>query len=244
MLRHVENQGVGGAVVTGYRAALAANADIVVKIDGDGQMDPASIPDFLAPIRSGTADYAKGNRFYNPESLAQMPAIRLVGNAGLSFMCKLSSGYWHVFDPTNGYTAMSSFALRLLPLQKIEKRYFFESDMLFRLGTIRAVVCDVPMDSHYENTGTSSLSIRRTVLPFLFGHMRNFAKRIVYSYFVRDFNVASIMMLLGVPLFLFGTTFGIVRWYISGSSHMPATAGTVMIAALPIIIGLQMILRR
>lgn len=124
-----ENRGVGGAVMAGYTAAIAEGMEILVKIDGDGQMDPALLPDFVAPIADGHADYAKGNRFYDPEELWQMPKIRLIGNAVLSLMAKLSSGYWQSFDPTNGYTAIHADVARMLPFHKISNRYFFETDI-------------------------------------------------------------------------------------------------------------------
>src|SRR5690606_26734158 len=131
VLNHAENGGVGAAVVTGYEAALAEGADIVVKIDGDGQMDPALIADFVRPLLAGDADYTKGNRFYDIASLQEMPKLRLAGNAVVSLICKIASGYWHVMDPTNGYTAIHRTALSALPLRKIDRGYFFESDMLF-----------------------------------------------------------------------------------------------------------------
>jgi len=140
VLRHAANQGVGGAMVTGYRAALADGADIVVKLDGDGQMDPAEIERLIAPIAQGRADYTKGNRFHELEMLRDMPRVRLFGNSMLSLVSKLASGYWDVMDPTNGFTAVHRDALALLPLDKIDRGYFFESDMLFRLYTVRAVV--------------------------------------------------------------------------------------------------------
>ncbi|MHA1113581.1 MAG: glycosyltransferase family 2 protein, partial [Alphaproteobacteria bacterium] len=149
VVRHQANQGVGGAVMTGYRAALDAGADIVVKIDGDGQMDPALLPRFIAPILAGEADYTKGNRFYSVANLRDMPGVRLAGNAVLSFVTKLSSGYWSIFDPTNGYTAIHATALRALDLTRVSRRYFFESDMLVQLSSVRAFVGDVPMDAVY-----------------------------------------------------------------------------------------------
>jgi len=158
VLTHAHNQGVGGAVMTGYAAAIERGAHIIVKVDGDGQMDPALIPAFVLPILAGQADYTKGNRFFNLEEVRAMPAIRLFGNAVLSFVSKLSSGYWNVFDPTNGYTAIHADVAALLPLNKISRRYFFESDMLFRLNTIRAVVVDVPMAAKYADE-VSHLSI-------------------------------------------------------------------------------------
>src|SRR5690606_34207967 len=101
VIRNAQNAGVGGAVMAGYRAAIADNMDVIVKVDGDGQMDACLIPNFVAPILSGHADYTKGNRFFNPEGVQSMPKLRLMGNAALSFMTKLSSGYWDLFDPTN-----------------------------------------------------------------------------------------------------------------------------------------------
>ena len=147
IIRHEVNQGVGGAVMSGYRAAIEEGVDIIVKVDGDGQMDPSLIPYFVEPIISGNADYTKGNRFFDLESVRAMPRIRLFGNAVLSFMTKMSSGYWDLFDPTNGYTAIHADVAKHLPFEKISKRYFFETDILFRLNTVRAVVVDMPMEA-------------------------------------------------------------------------------------------------
>ena len=141
VLYNPQNLGVGGAVVTAYKAAIADGMDIVVKIDGDGQMSPALLPKFVHPLLAGRADYSKGNRFYRPESVQGMPPIRLFGNAVLSFLTKLSCGYWNIMDPTNGYTAVRTCVLSELPLDKLEKRYFFETDMLFRLNTVRGRCC-------------------------------------------------------------------------------------------------------
>ncbi len=241
VLRHTQNQGVGAAVVSGYRAALADDCDCVVKIDGDGQMDPALIPAFIAPILAGEADYTKGNRFFQLEDLAAMPRIRLLGNAVLSFFSKFSSGYYRLFDPTNGYTAIGLTALQLLPLDKLARRYFFESDLLFRLGTIGAVVRDIPMRAIYGDE-VSGLKVGRILLPFLLGHSRNLAKRIGYNYFLRDFSVASLELLLSLPLLLFGLWQGVSGWLHSMQTGQLASSGTVMLAALPIILGTQLLL--
>jgi dolichol-phosphate mannosyltransferase len=241
VLRHEKNQGVGGAMVTGYRAALARDARVIVKVDGDGQMDPRLIPAFVAPIVGGFADYTKGNRFYRPESLTGMPWKRLAGNAALSFMSKFSSGYWNIFDPTNGYTAIHAAVLRQVPLDRLNKRYFFESDLLFRLSTVRALVLDIPMDAVYGSE-QSNLTISRIFSLFLAGHTRNFVKRIGYNYFLRDFQIASIEWLLGPLLLAFGVIFGLDKWLASIASGETASAGTVMLAALPIIVGLDMLL--
>jgi dolichol-phosphate mannosyltransferase len=241
VLFHENNQGVGGAVVTGYRHALALGADIVVKIDSDGQMDPRDLPDIVAPIVNGYADYTKGNRFYDIEDVKAMPAVRLIGNAGLSFMSKLSSGYWSIFDPTNGYTAIHRRALNKLPLDKIAKRFFFESDVLFRLNLIRAVVVDVPITARYGKE-KSNLNISKEIGRFFSYHFINFIKRIFYTYYLRDFTVASIQLLLGLLMLLFGIIFGSNAWIGSIQSGQPATAGTVMVAALTVFIGIEFIL--
>jgi dolichol-phosphate mannosyltransferase len=241
VLRHETNRGVGGATITGYRRALADGADIVVKVDGDGQMDPALIPRFLAPIERGDADYTKGNRFYDLGGLRTMPAARLVGNACLSFLSKLSSGYWNLFDPTNGFTAIHSKVLAALPLDKVSQRWFFESDLLFRLGIVRAAVLDIPMPARYGSE-KSSLRAGRVVTEFAWKHFRNSIKRLFYSYYLRDFSVASVQLALAPTMILAGSAIGADHWIESGRTGQVASAGTVMLAALPIVIGIQLLL--
>jgi dolichol-phosphate mannosyltransferase len=241
VLRHEQNKGVGGAMITGYRAALKTGADIVVKVDGDGQMDPKFIPQLVRPILEGEADYVKGNRFFLLENLEGMPAMRLLGNAVLSFMSKLSTGYWRIFDPTNGFTAIHARTLALIPLQKLNPRYFFESDILFRLAILRAVVKDMPQRAIYADE-SSGIKLPRIVPQFLWLHSRNFIKRIFYSYYLRDFHLASIEWVLGPVLFMFGVIYGANAWYDSSASHVNTPAGTVMLSGLPVIIGLQLTL--
>lgn len=241
VLRHATNKGVGGAVMTGYRQAVADGADIVVKIDGDGQMDPAMVPRFVAPIADGRADYTKGNRFYRLTGLANMPPWRIIGNAVLSFMIKLSSGYWTIFDPTNGYTAISTRVIDELELEKVSCGYFFESDMLFRLGILRAKVVDIPMEATYEGE-RSGLRVARVIGPFLLGYTRNGLKRLFYNYFLRDFSVASLQLVFGVASLLFGFLVGVRAWALSISSGVPSTTGTVMLSALPVFLGIQLLL--
>lgn len=241
VLRHEHNGGVGAAVVTGYREALERGATMVVKIDGDGQMDAARLPDLLTPLLRGEADYSKGNRFFDVEVVGRMPAQRLVGNAVLSFMTKASSGYWTLFDPTNGYTAIHAAALRRLPLDKLSSRYFFETDLLFRLNTIGAVVEDVPMPACYGNE-SSNLRIGRIIGPFLAGHLRNFSKRIVYNYFLRDFSLASLQLLLGSMLLAFGAVHGGYHWWRSLDTGIATPLGTIMVVALSLMAGLQLLL--
>ena len=241
VLRHVENQGVGGAVMTGYAAAIALSADAVVKLDGDGQMDPSAIPKLVTPLLRGYADYVKGNRFYRMADVSGMPALRLFGNAVLSFLTKLSSGYWQLFDPTNGFTAIRRELLTELAFDRIAKRYFFESDMLYHLNQLRAVVVDIPMRATYADE-PSSLRPMRMVGPFMRGNIRNCCRRLLYSYFLRGFSAASMELILGLPLFLFGLLFGLWHWIDSIVAQQPATAGTVMLAALPLILGTQLLL--
>jgi len=241
VLRHEENQGVGGAVMTGYRAAIEDGASVIVKVDGDGQMDARLIPAFVAPILAGEADYTKGNRFFSLEHIRQMPPMRLFGNAMLSFLTKLSSGYWDLFDPTNGFTAIHADAARYLPFDKISRRYFFETDMLFRLNTLGAVVADVPMDAVYGDE-VSNLKISRIVTEFSVKHMRNFFKRLFYNYYLRNMSLASIELPLGVLLLLFGLVFGISHWIDAARQGIATPAGTVMLAGMPMIMGVQLIL--
>ena len=241
VLRNPDNLGVGGAVMAGYAQAVADGMDVVVKMDGDGQMDATALPQLVGPILRGEADYAKGNRFYDLSQIARMPVARIVGNAALSFMTKISSGYWDLFDPTNGYTAIHARVIEKLPLAKISQRYFFETDMLFRLNIIRAVVADVPMDARY-GAETSNLSIFKVIFDFSFKHLRNIGKRIFYNYFLRDLSLASVELVVGALLVLVGTALGVWFWFKSYSTGITASAGSVMLVALQIIVGLQLLL--
>jgi len=241
VLYHAVNQGVGGAVLTGYSASILAGAEVIVKIDGDGQMDPALMSAFVAPIVRGEADYAKGNRFFEVETVRKMPIVRLIGNAGLSFLTKLSSGYWDLFDPTNGYTAISAKVAAHLSTSKLNKRYFFESDMLFRLNTMRAVVIDIPMYAEYGNE-QSGLKATHEIPRFLFGNIKNLLKRILYNYFLRNFSYATLELVFGIAFICFGSVFGVSNWIEQALSGTYASAGTVMLSALPVIIGLQLLL--
>ena len=241
VVQHPYNQGVGAAVITGYVAALRAGADIIVKIDGDGQMDPALMERFISPIAQGRADYTKGNRFFTLRSLKGMPRTRLLGNAGLSFLAKLSTGYWSLFDVTNGYTAIHARLLPYLELDKVSRRYFFETDLLFRLGTLRAAVVDVPMEALYADE-RSNLKVWRVLPEFAWKNLANLGKRIAYNYFLRDLSVASLELVVGAALLLFGVAFGLSTWSNALATGVPTPLGTIMLAALPTLVGLQMLL--
>jgi dolichol-phosphate mannosyltransferase len=241
VLRHDENQGVGGASLTGFDYSLMKGAEIIVKIDGDGQMEPSLIPSMILPIIESEADYTKGNRFFYIENITEMPLIRILGNLMLSFMTKVSSGYWNLFDPTNGFLAINSVVYDRLQKEKISKNYFFETDMLFRLNILRAVVKDIPMHAQY-NEEESNLSIIKNIPIFFVGHLRNTFKRIFYNYYLRDFSVGSISLPLSLMSVFFGLWYGIDRWLESLRLGIPATAGTVLLSALPIILGFLLFL--
>jgi glycosyltransferase involved in cell wall biosynthesis len=241
IIKHEKNKGVGGATITGYKKAIELGATVVVKIDGDGQMDPSLIRNLITPILNGDADYVKGNRFYSLYNLEGMPKIRLFGNSILGFMTKLSSGYWSVTDPTNGFTAIHAFVLRHLNFDNISQRYFFESDVLIHLGDLKAKVLDMPMKAVYGDE-ISGLQIKDIILYFLTKHMRATLRRIFYSYYLRSFSMASIELPVGLILLFYGISKGISEWARSIESGEVASTGTVILSALPIILGVQFVL--
>ena len=241
LIRHPANQGVGGAMVTGYRKALELGAQIVVKVDGDGQMDMEHLPRLLQPLIDGRADYTKGNRFRDFKSLGQMPFIRRVGNMGLAFLAKLATGYWHLFDPTNGFNAIRSDVLAQLPLDKIDPTYYFETSMLANLYLIGAVVKDVPMPARYQGE-VSSLLVHRILFEFPPKLFATFLRRLVLKNFIYDFSMGSIYLLAGLPLLLFGLIFGMYKWIQYASIGVPAPTGTVMIPTLSVLLGIQLLL--
>lgn len=241
VITHEKNLGVGGATMTGYHEAIRRGARVLVKIDSDGQMNPVFIGEFAAPILAGEADYVKGNRFFDIDLVRQMPGARLVGNAGLTLFSRVSSGYWELSDPANGYTAISSEVFSLLPAEKLHKRYFFESDILFRLNTFGAVVVEQPLETRYGDE-VSNLSVLHSLITFPFLHARNFLKRVFYSYVLRNFDVATINLIGGILLCCFGLVFGLVQWFEGAAAGTPATAGTVMLSVTPLLVGFQMLL--
>jgi glycosyltransferase involved in cell wall biosynthesis len=241
VVRNQRNLGVGGATKAGFQSALQDGIQIVVKLDGDGQMDPAQIPRLIEPICSGRADYVKGNRFYDMESVRSMPPLRKIGNAAMSLLSKVASGYWSLMDPTNGFVAIETSVLPLISLNKVADGYFFESDILFRLNTVGAVVAEVPMEAIYGDE-KSHLSEAGAALRFPGKFVVRFVKRIVYTYYLRDFNACSVEIIFGMMLLIFGVVFGGYQWYVSLVDRVPATTGTVMLAALPVILGFQLML--
>lgn len=239
---HDVNRGVGAAVLSGYTRALELGAEIIVKLDADGQMDPAALGELVAPVAAGDADYAKGNRFLHERELRRMPAARRYGNVGLSFFTKLATGYWPVFDPTNGYTAIHASLVTMLDPVNIAQRFFFETSMLIELSRIRAVVVDVYIPARYGNE-VSSLRPARAATDFPAPLFKAFLRRLWAQYFVRDFTPASLYLVAGVIGLVLGTIWGAWHWIISIQTGVPATTGTVMIAVLPIILGVQLLLQ-
>lgn len=242
VINHKENLGVGGAVVSGYKKAIELGADVVVKVDGDGQMDSSKIHKLIKPILEGKADYTKGNRFRDFKALKSMPKVRLFGNSALSFLIKIVSGYWSIMDPTNGFTAINRESLEDLELDKLSKRYFFESDMLINLNIENKVVKDVSMPAKYGDE-ESSLNAGKILYQFPPKIIKGFLKRIFFKYFIYNFNMASVYTIFGFPMVIFGTIFGAVKWYESVESGIEATTGTVMLSVLPIILGVQFLLQ-
>lgn len=234
---HSVNRGVGAAMRSGYTRALEDGAELIAKMDADGQMDPAALSALLLPVALGRADYAKGNRFVHSREIRAMPAVRLVGNAALSLMSKLSTGYWNLLDPTNGYTAISREALAAIDMEQLDDRFFFESSMLTELSLVRAVCVDVAIPARYGGE-SSQLSVARSIFEFAAKHARAFLRRLWLRYVVLDFSAVSLLLAVGLPLALFGILFGLRHWIQSSIAGVPATAGTVMVAAFTTAAGL------
>lgn len=242
LLHHPVNQGVGGAMATGFAEAVRQELDVVVKMDGDDQMDPAHLPTILAPLLANEADMVKCNRYSSLKSLQQMPLVRILGNAGLTFFVKLASGYWNTFDPANGYVAIRTSVLEKIELERLPKRYYFESGFLVELGILRAVVRDVPIHARYGDE-VSNLSPTRVMLEFPPRLVYGLLRRLVWRYFVHDFTALSVFLLIGLPMLVFGVA-NAAYYYVTRPAHAaPAAAGDVMAVALPVILGVQFVLQ-
>ncbi|MCX6071457.1 MAG: glycosyltransferase family 2 protein, partial [Chloroflexi bacterium] len=241
VIAHDRNRGVGGALVSGIRRALELGAQIVIKIDGDGQAPLERLPELLAPLARGQADMTKGNRFRDFEALRQMPLIRRMGNMVLSFLVKAATGYWTIFDPTNGFIAVRGELLAKLPLDQLDPSYFFEISFLGHLYEQGAVVRDVETPARYGDE-TSSLSIAKVLIEFPPRLLLMLLRRIVLKYAIHDFSMGSVHLIVGVPLLLFGLVFGMAKWIHYSHLGLPAPTGTVMLATLPVILGVQLLL--
>lgn len=242
ILQTPNNLGVGGAMVLGYRKAVELGSDVIVKMDGDGQMPPEYLPSLLDAIVGQDYDYAKGNRFLASESLAFMPRHRLLGNIGLTFMTKLASGYWNIFDPQNGYTAIKASTLRLLNLDAIHKRFFFENDMLIHLNFFGCRVKDIPIPARYGEE-KSDLSLFKVGVTFPLLLLRRFFYRVYQKYVLRDFSPIALFLFLGLILFGWGALFGVYLWFESQLTGHLTPTGTIMLSLLPLILGFQLLLQ-
>lgn len=243
ILRHEQNGGVGASVVDGYVQALECGADVVARLDGDGQMDPALLSSLVTPVLRGEVGFAKGNRFKLGYVPRQMPFLRKAGNIALTFLTKMASGYWHLFDPQNGYSAISSDAIRSLDLAYLKQcGYFFENGLLIELNSAEIPAIDVPVSTIYadEVSGINIGSVLFTFPPRLFKGM---LRRIFQRYVIRDFSPVVLFLGWGVVLFVGGFIFGATLWVNSASTGDPSPVGSVMLAALPMLAGFELLLQ-
>jgi len=238
---HDSNQGVGGAMISGYRKSLELGADISIKMDGDGQMDPTNIPKLIQPIIEGNADFSKGNRFRDFKALYSMPIVRRFGNLGLSFLIKAASGYWNIFDPTNGFTAIKKEVLEEINFDKLHKRYYFETSMIAELYFCDAIIFDVPMKALYGEE-VSGLSSAKTLFEFPPKLFITFMRRILLKYFLFDFSVGSLYLITGIPIFSSGFIYGLLKYETYYKLGIGAPVGTVILPTLLIILGFQLLL--
>lgn len=241
LVRHERNQGVGGAMVSGFRKALELRAEIVVKMDGDGQMPAEFLADLLRPLLARDADFAKGNRFHDFQALAHMPVVRRAGNVALSFLTKAAVGYWSCFDPCNGYVAIRGEILAALPLDRLHRSYFFETSLLAELYLLGAKIADVSMPARYGDE-QSKLSVGRVLCEFPPKLIGCLARRLLLKNFLYDFSMESIYLLTSLPLLTFGLIYGLTNWIGYASAGIAAPTGTVMIAVITIILGFQLLL--
>lgn len=242
VVKHATNQGVGGAMVTGFKRAIQDGAELIVKMDGDGQMNPDHVHELLDPLIHDGYAYAKGNRFLDNTQLKEMPTHRLVGNYALTFMTKLASGYWHVFDPQNGFLAVKVEALRWIDLDHLAKRYFFENDMLVHLNIFGVRVKDVAIPARYGDE-KSSMSISKVLVTFPYYLWKRFWYRIYQKDVLRDFSPVALFWVTGLGLFTWGFLFGAYTWGKSTFLHQIASTGTVMLSVLPLVLGFELILQ-
>ena len=237
-----KNLGVGGATKTGFLQAVKDDMDFVIKVDSDDQMDTSYIPDLLNPLILDKADYAKGNRFRDFKALQKMPITRKSGNLFLSFLTKIATGYWNNFDPTNGFFALKTSFLKNANFKNISNRYYFETSLLSEMYFQNARIKDVPMPAIY---GDEKSSMKVWTIPFIFTPklLKTLIKRILKTYFIYDFNMSSIYILLGIPMFFFGVIFGLYNWWYYTSVSELTPTGTIMLITLSIILGFQLLLQ-
>jgi glycosyltransferase involved in cell wall biosynthesis len=240
LLRHEGNLGVGAATVTGHRKARELSADVNVVMDGDGQMDPAYLAHLLEPVVQRGYGFAKANRFYSMSSFADMPRLRIFGNLVLSFATKFASGYWHLFDPQNGYTAIHREALDRLDLDRLARGYSFENDLLIQLNILRVPALDVPIPALYGDE-LSGIRLRKVVPELVHLMFWGFWRRFFQKYVLWSFSPIALLLLVGLALLAFSLVMGV--WVISMTLGPPvATTGSVLLAVTPFLVGVQLVL--
>jgi len=241
VIRHERNAGVGAAIVSGYRRALEEGIDVACVMAADNQMDPVELADLVGPVARAEVEYAKANRLVSGEAWTVIPRTRYLGNAVLSLLTKIASGYWHVADSQAGYTAISSGALRRLDLARVYQRYGFPNDMLVHLNVQNARVRDVPSRPIYDVGETSGIKLRRVVPRISWLLFKGFWWRMAQKYVIRDFHPLVFFYAFGVLMTVVGLVLGVLELVlrILGNEITPAT---IVLVAVLLIAGLQLTL--
>jgi glycosyltransferase involved in cell wall biosynthesis len=237
VITHEKNQGVGAAILTGYRRALAEGVDVTAVMAGDNQMDPADLEAIAAPVARGELDYAKANRLFTGRAWELIPRTRYLGNAVLSLLTKIASGYWHVADSQSGYTAISRQTLELLDLDRIYKRYGFPNDMLVHLNVINARVRDIPSRPVYGVGENSGIRLHRVIPSISWLLLKAFFWRMREKYVIRDFHPLVFFYVFGILFSLIGLTLGVTVTVLRILGN-DLTVATVVLVALLLIAGL------
>jgi glycosyltransferase involved in cell wall biosynthesis len=209
LISHEKNQGVGGAIVTGYKRAMDLEIDATAVMGGDAQMDPADLPELLDPVVEGKAEYSKGNRLFTGGAWKMIPHVRYLGNSGLSFMTKIASGYWHIADSQAGYTVISLDALKMIEVDKIYKRYGMPNDILVRLNVYDCRVHDVHVKPIYGVGEKSGIKLRKVLFTIPWLLLKLFLWRMKEKYVIRNFHPLLLFYAMGIPLFFGGIIFGL-----------------------------------
>ena len=241
ILRHERNRGVGAAIATGYARALEEELDVTCVMAADNQMDPAELRELVEPVARGEVEYAKANRLVSGEAWKVIPRTRYLGNAVLSLLTKIASGYWHVADSQAGYTALSLTALRRLDLGALYPRYGFPNDLLVHLNLQNARVRDVPSRPIYDVGERSGIKLRSVVPRISWLLFKGFWWRLGQKYVIRDFHPLVFFYVFGIAMLTVGVVLGLVELAlrIEGNAITPAT---IVLVALLVIAGLQMTL--
>ncbi|MDT8273400.1 MAG: glycosyltransferase family 2 protein [Desulfomonilia bacterium] len=222
LIAHEKNQGVGGAIASGYKWARDHDFDMAAVMAGDGQMDPADLPTLLDPIAEDRADYSKGNRLFTGEAYQKIPKIRYFGNAFLSLLTKIASGYWHIADFQSGYTVINKRALHLIDWDHMYKRFGQPNDLLVRLNVFNCRVADIPIEPVYNIGERSKINIFKVIFTISWLLLKMFLWRMKEKYIIRDFHPLIFFYTLGF-LFKFITIVLFIRmfWYWYAFGHIP-----------------------